>query len=106
MTGVTSAPGHESFEFDVRSTILSSPPISSLSSPPSNTLVLLDITEISLLLSSADKNSLPPLDPPSSPTARILKRDWLHKHHTGVTAVVASLFISDHVYKFASLRNQ
>ncbi|OAY57698.1 trafficking protein particle complex subunit 11 isoform X2 [Manihot esculenta] len=65
--------------------------------PPSNTLALPDIAKISLLLSSADKSSLPPPDPSSSPTAGILKRDWLHKHRTRVPAVVAALFISDHV---------
>ncbi|KAG8651281.1 uncharacterized protein LOC110618816 [Manihot esculenta] len=97
MTGVTSSPWRESFEFDVRRTTPSSPPISSLSRPPSNTLALPDITKISLLLSSADKNSLSPLDPSSSLTAGILKRDQLHKHCTRVPAVVAALFISDHV---------
>uniref|UniRef100_A0A2C9V1F8 RING-CH-type domain-containing protein n=1 Tax=Manihot esculenta TaxID=3983 RepID=A0A2C9V1F8_MANES len=66
-------------------------------SPPSNTLALPDITKISLLLSSADKNSLSPLNPSSSLTAGILKRDRLHKHRTRVPAVVVALFISDHV---------
>ncbi|KAF2291669.1 hypothetical protein GH714_028028 [Hevea brasiliensis] len=65
--------------------------------PPINTLALPDLSKISLLLSSADKNSLPPPDPSSIPTAGILKRDWLLKHRTRVPAVVAALFSSDHV---------